>query len=169
MRKRQAQAFYVFWSSLQFHKIGKLQKSLWQAMLAFRTSVVRLMLRGSHGSHIWFNYTSFYEDQRPMSFISLLLKPKFVIVTSPSAETPVLDQKYIGSHVQLCDLANFARAAPPPAAYVGWLIAADYDAYDIGHALAKADFLGRCILISSVERPSRSLILRELSTAFDQI
>ncbi|MCO4777155.1 MULTISPECIES: hypothetical protein [Lentibacter] len=104
-----------------------------------------------------------------MSFISLLLKPKFVIVTSPSAEAPVLDQKYIGSHVQLCDLANFAGAAPPPAAYVGWLIAADYDAYDIGHALAKADFSGRCILISSVELPSRSLILRELSTAFDQI
>ena len=31
-----------------------------------------------------------------MSFISLLLKPKFVIVTSPSAKAPVLDQKYIG-------------------------------------------------------------------------
>ena len=104
-----------------------------------------------------------------MSFISLLLKPKFVIVTSPSAKAPVLDQKYIGSHVPLCDLTIFAGATPPPAAYIGWLIAADYDAYDIGHALTKADFSGRCILISSVELPSRSLILRELSTAFDQI
>ena len=104
-----------------------------------------------------------------MSFISLLLKPKFVIVTSPSAKAPVLDQKYIGSHVLLCDLTIFAGATPPPAAYIGWLIAADYDAYDIGHALTKADFSGRCILISSVELPSRSLILRELSTAFDQI
>ena len=104
-----------------------------------------------------------------MSFISLLLKPKFVIVTSPSAKAPVLDQKYIGSHVALCDLTIFAEATPPPAAYIGWLIAADYDAYDIGHALTKADFSGRCILISSVELPSRSLILRELSTAFDQI
>ena len=104
-----------------------------------------------------------------MSFISLLLKPKFVIVTSPSAKAPVLDQKYIGSHVPLCDLTIFAEATPPPAAYIGWLIAADYDAYDIGHALTKADFSGRCILISSVELPSRSLILRELSTAFDQI
>ena len=104
-----------------------------------------------------------------MSFISLLLKPKFVIVTSPSAKAPVLDQKYIGSHVPLCDLTIFAGAIPPPAAYIGWLIAADYDAYDIGHALTKADFSGRCILISSVELPSRSLILRELSTAFDQI
>ena len=101
-----------------------------------------------------------------MSFISLLLKPKFVIVTSPSAKAPVLDQKYIGSHVPLCDLTIFAGATPPPAAYIGWLIAADYD---IGHALTKADFSGRCILISSVELPSRSLILRELSTAFDQI
>ena len=104
-----------------------------------------------------------------MSFISLLLKPKFVIVTSPSAKAPVLDQKYIGLHVPLCDLTIFAEATPPPAAYLGWLIAADYDAYDIGHALTKADFSGRCILISSVELPSRSLILRELSTAFDQI
>lgn len=104
-----------------------------------------------------------------MSFISLLLKPKFVIVTSPSAKAPVLDQKYIGSHVPLSDLTIFAGATPPPAAYIGWLIAADYDAYDIGHALTKADFSGRCILISSVELPSRSLILRELSTAFDQI
>ena len=104
-----------------------------------------------------------------MSFISLLLKPKFVIVTSPSAKAPVLDQKYMGSHVPLCDLTIFAGATPPPAAYIGWLIAADYDAYDIGHALTKADFSGRCILISSVELPSRSLILRELSTAFDQI
>lgn len=104
-----------------------------------------------------------------MSFISLLLKPKFVIVTSPSAKAPVLDQKYIGSHVPLCDLTIFAGATPPPAAYIGWLIAADYDAYDIGHALTKADFSGRCILISSVELPSRSLILRELSSAFDQI
>ncbi|WP_438981526.1 hypothetical protein [Lentibacter sp.] len=104
-----------------------------------------------------------------MSFISLLLKPKFVIVTSPSAKAPVLDQKYIGSHVPLSDLTIFAGATPPPAAYIGWLIAADYDAYDIGHALTKADFSGRCNLISSVERPSRSLILRELSTAFDQI
>ena len=104
-----------------------------------------------------------------MSCISLLLKPKFVIVTSPSAKAPVLDQKYIGSHVPLCDLTIFAGATPPPAAYIGWLIAADYDAYDIGHALTKADFSGRCILISSVELPSRSLILRELSTAFDQI
>ena len=104
-----------------------------------------------------------------MSFISLLLKPKFVIVTSPSAKAPVLDQKYIGSHVPLCDLTIFAGATPPPAAYIGWLIAADYDAYDIGHALTKADFSGRCILISSVELPSRSLILRELSTAFDLI
>jgi len=104
-----------------------------------------------------------------MSFISLLLKPKFVIVTSPSAKAPVLDQKYIGSHVPLCDLTIFAGATPPPAAYIGWLIAADYDAYDIGHALTKADFSGRCILISSVELPSRNLILRELSTAFDQI
>ena len=104
-----------------------------------------------------------------MSFISLLLKPKFVIVTSPLAKAPVLDQKYIGSHVPLSDLTIFAGATPPPAAYIGWLIAADYDAYDIGHALTKADFSGRCILISSVELPSRSLILRELSTAFDQI
>ena len=104
-----------------------------------------------------------------MSFISLLLKPKFVIVTSPSAKAPVLDQKYIGSHVPLSDLTIFAGATPPPAAYIGWLIAADYEAYDIGHALTKADFSGRCILISSVELPSRSLILRELSTAFDQI
>ena len=104
-----------------------------------------------------------------MSFISLLLKPKFVIVTSPSAKAPVLDQKYIGSHVPLSDLTIFAGATPPPAAYIGWLIAADYDAYDIGHALTKADFSGRSILISSVELPSRSLILRELSTAFDQI
>ena len=104
-----------------------------------------------------------------MSFISLLLKPKFVIVTSPSAKAPVLDQKYIGSHVPLSDLTIFAGATPPPAAYIGWLIAADYDAYDIGHALTKADFSGRCILISSVELPNRSLILRELSTAFDQI
>ena len=91
-----------------------------------------------------------------MSFISLLLKPKFVIVTSPSAKAPVLDQKYIGSHVPLSDLTIFAGATPPPAAYIGWLIAADYDAYDIGHALTKADFSGRCILISSVELPSRS-------------
>ena len=104
-----------------------------------------------------------------MSFISLLLKPKFVIVTSPLAKAPVLDQKYIGSHVPLSDLTIFAGATPPPAAYIGWLIAADYDAYDIGHALTKADFSGRCILISSVELPSRILILRELSTAFDQI
>ena len=104
-----------------------------------------------------------------MSFISLLLKPKFVIVTSPLAKAPVLDQKYIGSHVPLSDLTIFAGATPPPAAYISWLIAADYDAYDIGHALTKADFSGRCILISSVELPSRSLILRELSTAFDQI
>ena len=104
-----------------------------------------------------------------MSFISLLLKPKFVIVTSPLAKAPVLDQKYIGSHVPLSDLTIFAGATPPPAAYIGWLIAADYDAYDNGHALTKADFSGRCILISSVELPSQSLILRELSTAFDQI
>jgi len=104
-----------------------------------------------------------------MSFISLLLKPKFVIVTSPSAKAPVLDQEYVGSHVPLCDLTIFAGATPPTAAYIGWLIVADYDAYDIGHALTKADFSGRCILISSVELPSRSLILRELSTAFDQI
>ena len=69
----------------------------------------------------------------------------------------------------LSDLTIFAGATPPPAAYIGWLIAADYDAYDIGHALTKADFSGHCILISSVELPSRSLILRELSTAFDQI
>ena len=47
-----------------------------------------------------------------MSFISLLLKPKFVIVTSPSAKAPVLDQKYIGSHVPLCDLTIFAGATP---------------------------------------------------------
>lgn len=104
-----------------------------------------------------------------MSFISLLLKPKIVIVTSPRSEAPALACHFTEAHVPLSHLAKFAELAPPPAAYVGWLMGTDYDAYDLANALIKAGFQGRCILISPTRLPSHSLIVRELSAAFPQI
>ncbi|WP_438989961.1 hypothetical protein [Lentibacter sp.] len=101
-----------------------------------------------------------------MSFISLPVKPKIVIITSSGDTAPDVSAQWVEARVPLAHLTFFAARSAPPAAYMGWLMCKDYDVFDWADSLVKGGFVGRCLLISQEDLPRPDMVLAELGDAF---
>ncbi|WP_298804991.1 hypothetical protein [uncultured Lentibacter sp.] len=104
-----------------------------------------------------------------MSFISLPVKPKIVIITSSGDTAPALAPEWVEARVPLAHLTLFAQRVAPPAAYMGWVMGRDYDAFDSAQALVKGGFAGRCLLVSQTSLPRPEMVLGELAGAFPEL
>ncbi|WP_439110559.1 hypothetical protein [Lentibacter sp.] len=103
-----------------------------------------------------------------MSFVSLLVKPKIVTLTSARCDAPSYNCIPPERSVPLTHLSAFAKMGGVPSAYLSWLICEDYDAFDVGHALTACDYSGPCIFVSP-DLPNTAMVLRELVVAFPRL